>query len=139
MNAKIGTFQEISMSQNVTPLSVRFAIKTPEVLDSLTRIVKGLEGFSLQEDKNANRVDILVLEIGSSPTTEFETISSLLQENVVETLFLTSARMTADVLLPALRAGAKEFFQQPINKDDVVEAFEKNSPKIPSGRSGWRG
>ncbi len=125
MNAKIGTSQGIQMSKNVTPLSVQFAIKTPEVLDSLTRIVKGLEGFALQEDKNAFRVDILVLEIGNSPETELETISSLLHENVVGTLFLTSARMTPDVLLPALRAGAKEFFQQPINKDEVVEAFQK--------------
>lgn len=104
---------------------MQFAIKTPEILDSLTRIVKTLAGFTLQEDKNAHRVDILVLEIGDSPEAEFDTISSLLKENVVETLFLTSARMTPDILLPALRAGAKEFFQQPINKDEVVEAFEK--------------
>jgi pilus assembly protein CpaE len=124
MNAKIGKSEGMYMSQKVTPLSVQFAIKTPEVLDSLTKIVKGLEGFSLVEDKNAYRVDILVLEIGNSPETEFETISSLLQENVVETLFLTSARVTPDVLLPALRAGAKEFFQQPINKDEVVGAFD---------------
>lgn len=125
MNAKIGKTQELYMSRSVTPLSVQFAIKSPEVLDSFTKIVKGLEGFSLEKDKNAHRVDILVLEIGNSPETEFETISSLLHENAVETLFLTSARMTPDILLPALRAGAKEFFQQPINKDEVVGAFDK--------------
>jgi pilus assembly protein CpaE len=125
MNAKIGKTQELYMSRSVTPLSVQFAIKSPEVLDSFTKIVKGLEGFSLEKDKNAHRVDILVLEIGNSPETEFETISSLLHENAVEILFLTSARMTPDILLPALRAGAKEFFQQPINKDEVVGAFDK--------------
>jgi pilus assembly protein CpaE len=125
MNAKIGKSQELYMSRSVTPLSVQFAIKSPEVLDSFTKIVKGLEGFSLEKDKNAHRVDILVLEIGNSPETEFETISSLLHENAVEILFLTSARMTPDILLPALRAGAKEFFQQPINKDEVVGAFDK--------------
>jgi pilus assembly protein CpaE len=113
------------MGIKATSLSVQFAIKTQEVLDNLTRIVRSLEGFILLDDKNAHRVDILVLEIGNSPETEFETISSLLNENVVENLFLTSARMTPDVLLPALRAGAKEFFQQPINKDEVVEAFQK--------------
>lgn len=115
----------IDMSDKTTPLSVQFAIKTPEVLDSLTRIIRGLSGFSLQDGKNSHRVDILVLEIGNSPETEFETITALLKENVVETLFLTSAKMTPDVLLPALRAGAKEFFQQPINRDEVVEAFQK--------------
>lgn len=125
MNAKIIMSEGTNMSNKANLLSVQFAIKTTEVRDSLTRIVKGLKGFSLQEDKNTPRVDILVLEIGESPESEFETISALLKENVVETLFLTSARMTPDVLLPALRAGAKEFFQQPINKDEVVEAFQK--------------
>lgn len=125
MNANINRPEGSAMGIKATSLSVQFAIKTQEVLDNLTRIVRSLEGFILLDDKNAHRVDILVLEIGNSPETEFETISSLLNENVVENLFLTSARMTPDVLLPALRAGAKEFFQQPINKDEVVEAFQK--------------
>lgn len=125
MNAKIGSTERNSIIMKSAPLSVQFAIKTPEVRDSLTRIIKGVDGFFLHDDKNAQRVDILVLEIGDNPESEFQTISALLKENVVETLFLTSARMTPDVLLPALRAGAKEFFQQPINKDEVVEAFQK--------------
>lgn len=93
--------------------------------ESLTKIIRNIEGFALQEDSSAHQVDILVLEIGNNPETEFETISALLQENVVKTLFLTSARMTSEILLPALRAGAKEFFLQPINKNEVIEAFQK--------------
>ena len=125
MNAKVVISKSLNKSTKATPLSVQLAIKTAEVRDSLSRIVKGLDGFFLQEDKNADRVDVLVLEIGNAPESEFQTISTLLQENVVETLFLTSAKMTPDILLPALRAGAKEFFQQPINKDEVAEAFQK--------------
>lgn len=123
MNAKIALPE--TRRKNAAPLSVQFAIKTPEVQESLTRIIKGMDGFSLQQNNNADRVDVLVLEIGNSPETEFATISALLHENVVQTLFLTSARMTPDILLPALRAGAREFFQQPINKDEVIEAFQK--------------
>ena len=125
MNAKVVITDGTKRPEKPSSLSVQFAIKTPEVQESLTRIVKGMEGFSLQENKYAERVDILVLEIGNSPETEFATISALLHESVVQTLFLTSAKMTPDILLPALRAGAKEFFQQPINKDEVVEAFQK--------------
>jgi len=125
MNAKIVIPKKNNPGNDVNLLSVQFAIKTPEVRESLTKIVKGLKGLLLHEDVNANRVDILVLEIGNAPESEFETISALLKENVVETLFLTSARMTPDVLLPALRAGANEFFQQPINKEEVIEAFQK--------------
>ena len=113
------------MTTQKKSLSVRLAIKTPEVRESLTRIVNGLDGFSLQDERNAVRVDVLVLEIGSNPKAEFETIKGLLQENVVGSLFLTSAKTTSDILLPALRAGAKEFFPQPINPDEVMDAFLK--------------
>lgn len=106
-------------------LSVKLAIKTREVLVSLTKIIDGFEGFTLQEDQDASQVDVLVLEIGSDPASEFETIKALLKENVVGNLFLTSAKTTSDILLPALRAGAKEFFPQPIDPDEVKEAFYK--------------
>ena len=113
------------MTTQKNSLSVQLAIKTPEVQDSLTRIIKGLDGFTLQKGQDAARIDVLVLEIGSNPEAEFETIKGLLQENVVGSLFLTSAKTTSDILLPALRAGAKEFFPQPINPDEVMDAFLK--------------
>jgi pilus assembly protein CpaE len=113
------------MSIIKNPLSVRLAIKTPEVRESLTRIIDGLDEFSLQDEQNAARVDVLVLEIGNNPEAEFETIRELLQENVVGSLFLTSSKTSSDILLPALRAGAKEFFPQPIDLDEVMEAFQK--------------
>ncbi len=113
------------MSTHKKPLSVQLAIKTTAVKDSLVGIVKGLEGFLLQKEQDADRVDVLVLEIGSNPASDFETIRSLLQENVVGQLFLTSSKMTTEVLLPALRAGAKEFFSQPIDHDEVKVAFRQ--------------
>ena len=61
MNAKVVISKSLNKSTKATPLSVQLAIKTAEVRDSLSRIVKGLDGFFLQEDKNADRVDVLVL------------------------------------------------------------------------------
>ncbi len=113
------------MSIQTKTLSVQLAIKTREVRESLSKIIRNYEGFSLQKDQDAVRVDVLVLEIGSDPATEFETIRALLKENVVGSLFLTSSRTTTDILLPALRAGAKEFFPQPIDPDEVKGAFHK--------------
>lgn len=113
------------MSAKQKVLSVKLAIKTPEILDRLTKIIDGFKGLSLLDDHDVARVDVLVLEIGSNPASEFETIRALLQEKVVGTLFLTSAKTTSDILLPALRAGAKEFFPQPIDREEVKEAFHK--------------
>lgn len=104
-------------------LSTRLAVRTPEVLRGLQEIVAGLDDFVLQDDPQATQVDVLVLEIGSNPATELETIRILLQEGAVGTLFVTSAKATSEILLPALRTGAKEFFQQPVVFKEVVDAF----------------
>jgi len=111
------------MKNNETTLTVQLVVKTPEVYRGLTNIVRGIEGFSLLENKDAARVDILVMEIGNDPAAEFETIRLLLKENVVGTLFVTASKATADILLPAMRAGAREFFQQPLEAAEVREAF----------------
>ncbi len=113
------------MSTQENSLSVQLAVKTMEVRRSLAKIINGFDEFSLLEDKNAVRADVLVLEIGDDPTSEFETIRLLLKENVVGSLFLTSSKTTSDILLPALRAGAKEFFPQPIDPEEVTEALLK--------------
>ncbi|MBM9603824.1 AAA family ATPase [Desulfopila inferna] len=111
-------------AQNTT-LSVQLAVKTIEVRKSLSRIIQKFDGLTLEENTDSPWVDILVLEIGSNPSAEFETIKALLQENVVGNLFLTSPKTTADILLPALRAGAREFFTQPIDVEEVKAAFQK--------------
>ncbi len=117
--------QRSYMSTQEKSLSVQLVIKTPDVRDSLARIVSDFDGYSLQKDQHAARVDVLILEIGSDPVSEFDTIRALLKENVVGNLFLTSSKTTSDILLPALRAGAKEFFAQPLEADEVREALQK--------------
>lgn len=112
-------------SDKTKKLSARLAVNTPMVRRSLQDIVGKLDGFVLQDDPEATHVDVLVLEIGSDPASELETIRVLLQEGAVGTLFITSAKTTSDILLPALRTGAKEFFQQPIVFKEVVDAFKQ--------------
>lgn len=124
------------MSIESKPLSVKLAIKTPEVQDRLTKIIDGFENLSMLSNHDVTRVDVLVLEIGDNPASEFETIRALLKEKVVENLFLTSAKTTSDILLPALRAGAKEFFPQPIDPEEVKGAFLKIlSKSLESGQA----
>lgn len=108
-----------------TQLSIRLAIRTPEVLRGLREIISRMDGFALQNDPQAKQVDILVLEVGNAPEQELETIRALVQAGAVGSLFITSAQATPEILLPALRAGAKEFFQQPINDQEVVAALKQ--------------
>ena len=108
---------------NQQNLSVRLAVKTPEVNRALEEIVTTLDEFELQRDEKATRTDVLVLEVGDNPAKEFETVRALLKDGVVNHVFLTSAKTTTDILLPALRTGAKQFFQQPLVYTEVKQAF----------------
>ncbi|WP_136796454.1 AAA family ATPase [Desulfosediminicola ganghwensis] len=112
------------MSRQEITLSIQLAVKAPDVHRELVRIVGELDQFSIQEREDAAWVDVLVLEIGHDPAAEFETIRLLLKENVVGALFLTASEATTDLLLPAMRAGAREFFQQPIDAAEVKQALE---------------
>jgi pilus assembly protein CpaE len=113
------------MTTQKKPLTVQLAIKATDVRESLKKIIHESGQFYIQNDKNVSYIDVLILEIGSDPSSEFEIIKQLLKENVVGNLFLTSSNTSSDILLPALRTGAKEFFPQPIDPDEVKEAFNK--------------
>ena len=112
--------QSKNKQQNI---SVRIAVKTPAVSRALEEIVSTLDEFELQKDEKATQTDVLVLEVGDNPAREFETVRSLLKDGVVTHVFLTSAKTTTDILLPALRTGAKQFFQQPLVYKEVKQAF----------------
>lgn len=112
-------------SEKTKTISTKLAVKTPKILQDLQSYISAMDGFALQDDPEATQVDILVLEIGDDPVSELDTLRTLLREGVVGTLFITSAQSTSDILLPAMRAGAKEFFQQPIVRQEVIGAFSR--------------
>jgi len=68
--------------------------------------------------------DLWILEIGDDLEKEFETIKTVKADKGKE-VFLTSSRLDPDLLIQALRAGAKEFFSQPIKKEEVKDALLK--------------
>lgn len=111
-------------------ISVKLSIKTPVVKHTLEGIIKEMPKFSLAVDDKANYVDILVLEVGQNLDVEFEAVRSFVQDGVVGTVFLTSSLGTPEILLNALRYGAKEFFQQPINHEEVLAAFAKAADQM---------
>lgn len=124
-------------------ISVKLSIKTAVVQHTLEGIIKEMPKFSMAVDDKANYVDILVLEVGQNLDVEFEAVRSFVQDGIVGTVFLTSSLGTPEILLNALRYGAKEFFQQPINHEEVVAAFAKvadqmliGGPKSDSRASG---
>lgn len=106
-------------------ISVRVEVKTPRVREELERLIFSLEGFHPERSEPFRSCDLLILEIGEDLKQEFQTIQSLQSSRAVGAIFLTSPRLEPQVLIEALRAGAREFFSQPINAGEVRIALLK--------------
>ncbi|MEC4679687.1 MAG: AAA family ATPase, partial [Nitrospirota bacterium] len=59
------------------------------------------------------------------PAESFSFIETIAQAVDGREVFLTSSRTDSNVLLEALRAGAKEFFPQPLQRNDIEVALQK--------------
>ncbi len=105
---------------------VRLAIRNQKVREDFERMISSMEGFHLLKSNPPASCDVLILEIGNDDLEkEFQLIHSIQTSGNVKETFLTSPRLDPDLLIKALRAGAKEFFPQPIKKDEVVTALLK--------------
>jgi pilus assembly protein CpaE len=112
-----------SMDQNV--IVVRFEIKQPRVKEELEEVISSMEGFQIHNSGTPSPCDLLILEIGEDPEKEFQLTHNIQDSGVAREIFLTSFHLDPNLLLQALRAGAKEFFPQPINREEVKEALLK--------------
>ena len=70
----------------------------------------------------------MIFELSEKFDEEFKLLESLLASNAVGEVFVTSQTHDTDLLLKAMRAGAKEFLSQPLNELEVktaLTAFKK--------------
>jgi pilus assembly protein CpaE len=99
-------------------------IEDKKVREELGNIITPMNGFLVESGFKGN-CDILIKEIGDNLEKEFQQIQSLRDSGTVKYIFLTSPRTDPDMLIQALRIGAREFLPQPLKKDDVVNALLK--------------
>ena len=105
--------------------SVILEIKNLKVREDLREVVSSLEGFRLQKLDDPETADLLILEIGDDPQKEFQAINSIQTSGAIREIFVTSSRLEPEILIQALREGVKEFFSQPIKKEEVMNALLK--------------
>ena len=110
------------MPENI--VSVRLEIKSQKAREELEEIISSTDGFRLQRSVTA-ACDLLILEIGDDLKEEFQLIHALQRSGMAAEVFLTSSRLDPDLLIEALRTGAKEFFPQPIKREEVRNALLK--------------
>ena len=110
---------------NENAILIQLEINQQKTKEDLEEVISSMEEFQLQQSGAPSSCDVLILEIGDDPQREFTLIHNIQDSGVVREIFLTSPRLDPTLLLEALRAGAKEFFSQPIKKDEVKAALLK--------------
>jgi len=106
-------------------VSVGLEIKNAKVKSELIEIISSMAGLRVMKFPDQKDCDIIVLEIGDDLEKEFQFIHSLHDSDANKGVFLTSSRTEPEILLRALRAGAKEFFTQPLKREEIINAFGK--------------
>lgn len=120
-------------------ISLRLKVKNEKIKEEFEDIISSLSGFGIQSLDDPSSPDLLILEVGDDLKKEFQYVHSIQDSGRVKEVFLTSFHAEPEVIIQALRAGAKEFFPQPINRDDVKNALlkfreRKESVKKPEAR-----
>ena len=110
------------MRENV--VTVRLEIRDGKVRKDLEETISSLEGFRIQKSFSIPS-EILILEIRDNSPKEFQIIQDAQTSGMAIEVFLTSPRLEPDLLIQALRVGAKEFFAQPVQGEEVKAALLK--------------
>ena len=104
-------------------ISVRIKVKTGDLGRELERMVFSVGGFRLITPEDRERPDLFIFELSEKFDEEFKLLQSLLASGQVGEVFVTSGKKDADLLLKAMRTGAKEFLCQPLDESEVKGAL----------------
>jgi len=106
-------------------ISVGLEIRNGKVRNEIMEIVSSVQGFSVRNSPDREDCDILVLELGDDVQKDFQAVNTLLCSGAVKDIFLVSARVEPELLLQAMRSGAREVFPLPVKREDMVNALIK--------------
>ena len=109
----------------LTTLKVRLEIKDESIRQEFTRIVSSVEGFATYGPGDSGTADLLILQLGDHPEEEIRQVQQIVSSGRASEVFLTSKLIKQEILIEAMRAGVKEFFPQPVNKEEVKRALQK--------------
>src|SRR5512139_928956 len=104
-------------------IKIRLEIPNPEVRETFAKIIGSVDGLRLANGDGKS--DLLIHEIGTDPMRDFELIQERMRAGGAREVFLTSTHSEPEILLHALRSGAKEFFVQPLKADEVRATLER--------------
>lgn len=105
--------------------AVKLKLKSQKLSQIIADIIRTNGGFEILSERDSRLPDLLFFELGSNFEEEMAKIESMLKTNEIKDVFLTAENYDPTVLMRAIRMGAKEFFPQPIQANEVEQALKK--------------
>jgi pilus assembly protein CpaE len=109
---------------------IELSIRTAECKATLESIIREIDGVRLKENKEHAVPTLVIMELEDNAEDTFSLIREMGKLNKGTEIFLTASKLDSGILLEAMRAGAKEFLAQPIQKSEVVEAIMRFMDRI---------
>src|SRR5512139_2466581 len=104
-------------------LLIKIETRNPDVARKLERAARSVEGVEVHRSGDGSGIALLIFELGEDTERDLQYVESLLATKAAEEVFLTSRNPSPEVLMKAIRTGAKEFLSQPLVDEEVRQAL----------------
>ena len=102
---------------------VKLKIKNPILQKQIENVLMRLRVFELQGENVLGQTDLMILELGEDLDHDFDLVHHLSGSADVGEIFLASNNPDKEVLIRAMRAGAREFFGPGVSDDEIQAAL----------------
>lgn len=106
-------------------LYIKIKFINPDSQKLFRRAVHPLKDFQILDCSVSGMADVLVYELGESANMDFKVIQADMVESHARHILLVSADTSREILMGAIRLGAREFLTPPLDADQVHAALEK--------------
>ena len=121
---------------STTVYKIRVQVGNQLFRRQLEEIVSKKPEFMIQEENDSRKTDLLILEINENASNVFEMIQNLSSNGKVGEIFLTSESTDQNILINAIRSGAREFFGPDTQQDEIITALDRFAARQASVRAG---
>lgn len=105
-------------------LSVKLELKNQKLKSQFETALQKISGFNIQGPTSKGRTELLIFELGDNFEKEFLFIHDMLNSGQVGEVFFASADSDQNILRQAIRIGAREFFNIPVEDEEIKHALE---------------
>ena len=119
-------------------ISVKLEIKDTKIKSQFENALRKIGGLNIQGPKSVDRAELLIFELGDEVEEEFLYVQDLVNSGEVGEVFFASGHSDQAVLRRAIRIGAREFFNVPIEDEEIklaLEGFKGRKEKAESGET----